>query len=84
MFILSITEQIHAIMSAMNGREFMRRVRKLGRRTGISVSVTVDKGKGSHVVVGYGRRSTVVKHGEIKKGLLRGMLRQLGIDPKDF
>ena len=31
-----------------------------------------------------GNRQTVVKHGEISKGMLTTMLRQLGIDREDF
>ena len=31
-----------------------------------------------------GGRRTVVKHGELKRGTLRGMLRQLGIREEDF
>lgn len=31
-----------------------------------------------------GNRQTAVKHGEISKGMLTAMLRQLGIDREDF
>ncbi len=70
----------------MNGGEFLRRVRKLGRATGTPVRFDSLRGKGSHGTISYGRCSTVVKdrRKEIGKGLLRSMLADLGIDPKDF
>lgn len=68
----------------MNGGEFVRRVRKLARKRGVFVRVDTKRGKGAHQTLHYGRRHTVVKSGEISKGLLLAMLRQLGLDPEDF
>ena len=69
---------------AMNGKEFIRRVRKLGRAKGIAVSIDKAHGKGSHQTLFYGASKTTVKHGEIGKGLLHAMLKQLGIQPSEF
>jgi mRNA interferase HicA len=68
----------------MNGKEFIRRVQKLGRAKGIAVTIDKAHGKGSHQTLFYGAGRTTVKHGEIGKGLLSAMLKQLGIDPKEF
>ena len=68
----------------MNGREFTRRARRYARRTGQSFYLDTQHGKGSHVILRIGERRTVVKYGEIKRGMLFSMLRQLGIDRKEF
>ena len=70
----------------MNGREFMTRVRRLARRNGIAVRFDRMRGKGSHGTLYYGDRHTVVKDRRkaLKTGTLRGMCKQLGIDPDDL
>lgn len=68
----------------MNGAEFIRRIRKLGRKRGVAVIVTKDRGKGSHQTLSYSGHETVVKHGEIGQGLLATMLKQLGLTKKDL
>jgi mRNA interferase HicA len=44
------------------------------------------KGKGSHGALSYGSRRTTLKdrRKEIGPGLLRAMLRQLGLSPRDL
>ncbi len=68
----------------MNGEEFLRRIRRLGKERG----VRVDKrhGKGSHGTLYYGDRKTTLKdrRKEIGPGLLQAMQQQLGIDKKDL
>lgn len=70
----------------MTGAEFIRKLRRLGRRTGVEVTFETHKGKGSHGTVHYGSRRTTVKDrkAEIGRGLLRAMCRDLGVDPKDL
>lgn len=68
----------------MNGKEFTKRIRKLGRRTGVSVTVSRHRGKGSHGTIYYGGKFTVVKHGEIGRGLLASMLKDLGLKKGDI
>ncbi len=68
----------------MNGKEFIRRAKKLGRAKGVAVLIDKAHGKGSHQTLFYGSGRTIVKHGEIGKGLLHDMLKQLGIDPHEF
>ncbi len=70
----------------MNGREFISRVRKLGRKTGISVTLDAQRGKGSHVTLYFGQRFTIVpdRKKDIRPGLFRAMCQQLGIDPGEI
>jgi mRNA interferase HicA len=70
----------------MTGNELIRRLRRLGREHGIEVRLDELKGKGSHAALYYGRRRTTLKdrRKEIGPGLLRSMLRQLGLDPRDL
>jgi len=65
----------------VTGAEFIRKVRKLGRRRGVPVEFVVERGKGSHGTLYFGSRFTIVKHrkSELKPGLLHAMLRQLGL-----
>lgn len=70
----------------MTGDQFLRKVRRLSRETGMAVRLDTKQGKGSHGTLWYGDRRTVMKDRkkEIGAGLLRAMLDQLGIDPKEF
>lgn len=68
----------------MNGADFVRRVRRYARRAGLEVQFDPSRGKGSHGMLYLGHRRTVVKHGELKPGTLRAMLKQLGISTEDF
>ena len=66
----------------MTGAEFIRLVRRLGRRRGIEVRFVVQRGKGSHGTLYYGSSKTIVKDRkkEIGIGLLHDMLSNLGLD----
>ena len=70
----------------MNGNELIRRLRRLGQQRGVEVRLDELKGKGSHTVLYYGSRRTTLKdrRKEIGPGLLRSMLRQLGLIPRDL
>ena len=68
----------------MNGREFVRRARRYARKTGEECRFDQRRGKGSHGTLYLGNRHTMVKHGEISKGVLATMLKHLGIDRKEF
>jgi predicted RNA binding protein YcfA (HicA-like mRNA interferase family) len=66
----------------MNHREVTKQLRRLGCEF-------VRQAPGSHEVwwnPANGQFTTIAKHGgrDIPAGTLRAMLRQLGIDPKDF
>lgn len=70
----------------VNGREFISKVRKLAGRNDIAVRFDRTRGKGSHGTLYYGDRHTVVKDRKkpLTTGTLRGMCKQLGIDPDDL
>jgi mRNA interferase HicA len=66
---------------SVKGAEFIRRVRKLGRRREVAVNWVPERGKGSHGTLYYSGRFTVVQNlnHELKKGSLHTMLGQLGL-----
>ena len=68
----------------MTSREFIRRAREYARRTGQAFRFNPTRGKGSHGRVYVGSRFTTVQQGELKKGILAAMLRQLNIDRREF
>ena len=71
---------------AVTGNEFERRIRKLGRKRGVSVSYDRSHGKGSHGRLYHGGRFTTLKNRrkEIGPGLLDAMLDQLGLEKTDL
>jgi len=70
----------------VNGQEFERRIRRLGRRRGVTVSFDPTQGKGSHGRLYYGSRFTTLKdrRQEIGPGLLKAILDQLGLSREDL
>jgi hypothetical protein len=70
----------------MNGGEFERKVRAIGRKRGIAVSFDRGRGKGSHGRLYFGDRFTTLKDRkkEIGPGLLAAMLAQLGLSRADL
>ena len=68
----------------MTSREFIRRVRRYARETDQEFYFDPAHGKGSHGRLHVGSRFTTVKQGELSRGLLAAMLRQLNIDREDF
>lgn len=68
----------------MDGKQFIRRIRKYARKQGLDVRVQSERGKGGHQTLYLGERHTVVQSGEIPKGTLAAMARQLGVDVEDI
>jgi mRNA interferase HicA len=70
----------------MTGNEFLRRIRRLGRRRGVAVHYDAARGKGSHGTLYYGARRTTLKdpRTELGRGLLRRMLVDLGLGAGDL
>ncbi|HIG53202.1 MAG TPA: type II toxin-antitoxin system HicA family toxin [Candidatus Handelsmanbacteria bacterium] len=70
----------------MTGNEFIRRVRRLGRKNGLHVEFAARRGKGSHGTLYYGDRFTIVPNpkDDLKKGTLHAMLNQLGLTQRDL
>lgn len=70
----------------MTGNEFIRKVRKLGRKRGVKVAFIAERGKGSHGTLYYGEKLTIVRNpkDELKTGTLHAMLDQLGLNLTDL
>jgi len=68
----------------MNGDEFIKKVKKLGKKNDVAVRFDQKHGKGSHGTLYYGDKKTTVKRSEIGPSLLSAMLKQLDIDKDQF
>ena len=70
----------------MNGREFLKRLRRLGKANGVIVRHDGKPGKGSHVRVYFGTAFTTIKDlkKEIGSGLLSKMLADLRLAKDDL
>jgi mRNA interferase HicA len=70
----------------MTGAEFIRLVRRAGRRRGVDVRFVAQRGKGSHGTLYYGGSKSIVKDRkkELGSGLLSEMLGSLGLDLEDL
>ena len=65
----------------MKRDQFTARLRRLARKQGLHLTITEERGKGSHITVKLGGRRTIVKSGELQPGYVRVLLRQLGLPP---
>lgn len=68
----------------MTGVEFIRRASRYAKRTGQDYRLEPSRGKGSHARLWIGGHFTTVKRGELQRGTLFGMLKQLNISVEDF
>jgi mRNA interferase HicA len=70
----------------MDGHEFERKIKRIGRQRGVAVSFDPGRGKGSHGRLYYGSRFTTLKDRkkEIGPGLLKAMLDQLALSKDDL
>ncbi len=70
----------------MDGNEFMRRVKRIGKHRNIPVRFDPQRGKGSHGTLFFGDRVTIIKDRkkEISAGLLSDMLGQIGLTKNDL
>ncbi len=70
----------------MNGNEFLRKIKVLGKERDVAVRFDEKHGKGSHGRLFYGERFTTLKdrRKEIGPGLYRAMLAQLGLTTDDL
>ena len=70
----------------MKLRAFVKRVAELGRERQVPVRLDAKRGKGSHSILYYAERKTVMKdqNKDIGPGLLSAMIRQMDLDPDDF
>ncbi len=70
----------------MNGREFLKRLRRLGKANGVTIRYDGKPGKGSHGRVYYGTAFTTIKDlkKEIGSGLLIKMRSDLQLTKEDL
>ena len=70
----------------MTGNEFVRKVKALGKRSGVAVTLDAARGKGSHQTLYFGSAFTVVRNpkDELKTGTLHGLCSQIGIKTSDL
>lgn len=70
----------------MKGSEFLKKLKALGKKHGVSVRIEQRRGKGSHSTLFYGNRFTIIRNlkDELKTGTYKAMLKQLGINSKDW
>ena len=73
-------------MPVVRGAEFIRKVQKVGRQRGLPVRLVASRGKGSHGTLYLGTAFTTIKDRkkEIGPGLLRVMLKDLGLADRDL
>ena len=64
----------------------MRKVKALGKKRRVTVSLDASRGKGSHRTLYYGSAFTVIRNlkDELKTGTFHAMCSQLGIKPNDL
>jgi predicted RNA binding protein YcfA (HicA-like mRNA interferase family) len=70
----------------VNGNELLRRLGRLAKTRGVEVTVDRRHGKGSHATLRFAGRKTTLKDlkKEIGQGLLRAMLNNIGLTPRDL
>lgn len=69
----------------MTGKELLRKLRRLARDRDLTFQFDADRGKGDHGTVRFaGRRTILGGLGEIKKGTLMTMLKDLGLTLDDL
>jgi hypothetical protein len=66
----------------MKRNKLIKQLRRWAKDNDTSFEVDEIKGKGSHIRVFVGDKSTIVKHGELSPAYVDLVLKQLGI-PKD-
>ena len=71
----------------MKGNEFIRRIRKYGKRHNMYVQWMSERGKGSHGTLYLGNNHhTIIRNPkeELKTGTFNAMLKQLGLKKEDI
>jgi mRNA interferase HicA len=61
--------------------QLLSRLRRYCRKSGLAFESSAKRGKGSHITVRVGDRTTTVKAGELSPGYVGLLLRQLDLPP---
>ncbi|PRD45931.1 hypothetical protein C5748_02000 [Phyllobacterium phragmitis] len=64
----------------MKREQLLRQLRKLARKEGKFFEIIANRGKGSHIRVTLGDKTTTIKDGELTRTYVSIVLRQLGIE----
>lgn len=70
----------------MNGSELLKQLKKIAKERVLRIELVRERGKGSHGTLYFGNRYTVMKDRkkEIGPGLLKKMLKDLGLEKSDI
>lgn len=68
----------------MTRDQLIRRLRALARRKGVNFEVDRSRGKGSHWIICFEERVATAPHGEIAKGTLQAIFKQLHINSDEL
>ena len=85
-YLAKIVSDIYVLLSIVTGNEFIKKVKKLAKVKGKTISIDKSRGKGSHITLYYGENFTVVRNpkDELKTGTYKAMLKQLEIKEDEF
>jgi mRNA interferase HicA len=70
----------------VKGVELLRKLRKLGRRRNVPVTLIHSRGKGSHAMIKFGDLVTTIPdlQRQLKTGTLHAILKDLGLATDDL
>ena len=70
----------------MKGSELIRRLQQYARAHGVHCEIDEKRGKGSHITLYLGDKSTIVRNpkDELKTGNVHAILKQLGLSQSDL
>ncbi len=70
----------------MSGNEFVEKIKKLGKKWGVQVTIDETRCKGSHRSLYFGDKNATIPNlkKELKKGIFHAILKQLGISKDDL
>ena len=64
----------------MTRKQLLKGLRKLAKEKGLPFSKDTGAGKGSHIKVSVGQRSTIIKDGELSPLYCKLVKQQLGLE----
>jgi hypothetical protein len=63
----------------MKREQLLRELRKIARERNVDLTITTNRGKGSHIRVQLGDRMTIIMDGELTPLHVRTIKKQLGL-----
>lgn len=64
----------------MKREALIRELRRMAGKAGLEFAVVPNHGKGSHYLVQFGSKRTIIQSGELKPDRVKDIRRQLGIE----